>query len=110
MLVEAPILNEDGRSANGWEWEPFVKITDFGLARQKEAEIQTQLMTAKMQTTLMTGCGTLYWMSPELLDGRKYNESVDVVSVPRVLRCCYHCVATAARQYCMLPNGHCVGW
>eukprot|EP01050_Picozoa_sp_SAG11_P008673 SAG11_NODE_774_length_7236_cov_2.593807_11_plen_35_part_00 len=26
----------------------------------------------------MTGCGTLYWMAPELIKGEVYNESVDV--------------------------------
>ena len=31
---------------------------------------------APQQTQLMTGCGTLYWMAPELIKGDKYNESV----------------------------------
>ena len=66
---------EDGKDAEGWL--PIVKITDFGLARQKETQIET-MRTAKMQTQLMTGCGTLYWMAPELLNNEKYNESVDV--------------------------------
>ena len=31
-----------------------------------------------MHTKLMTGCGTLYWMAPEMIKGDKYNQSVDV--------------------------------
>ena len=31
-----------------------------------------------MRTKLMTGCGTLYWMAPEMIKGDTYNQSVDV--------------------------------
>ena len=30
------------------------------------------------RTQMMTGCGTLYWMAPEVLKGDVYNEGVDV--------------------------------
>ena len=53
--------------------EVRVKISDFGLSRDKEIE------EAK-GTVLMTGCGSALWMAPEILRGHKYNEKVDVFS------------------------------
>ena len=32
------------------------------------------------QTVMMTGCGSVLWMAPEILLGEKYNEKVDVFS------------------------------
>eukprot|EP01043_Picozoa_sp_COSAG02_P110512 COSAG02_NODE_46638_length_347_cov_0.830645_1_plen_74_part_10 len=29
---------------------------------------------------MMTGCGTVLWMAPEILLGEKYNEKIDVFS------------------------------
>jgi serine/threonine protein kinase len=52
-----------------------VKVTDFGLSRDKEWRPDTQAGTA-----MMTGCGTALWMAPEILSGKHYNESVDVFS------------------------------
>ena len=73
---------------------PVVKITDFGLAREKVTKVQEDLreslaiarasMAGEAQqekekfTAMMTGCGTLYWMAPEILKGEVYNEKVDV--------------------------------
>ena len=31
-------------------------------------------------TEMMTGCGSILWMAPEILLGEKYNEKVDVFS------------------------------
>ena len=65
---------------------PVVKITDFGLAREKVTKVQEDLreslaiarasMAGEAQqerekfTAMMTGCGTLYWMAPEILSGK----------------------------------------
>ena len=40
----------------------MVKITDFGLSKDK------RLDQAK-QTDIMTGCGSVLWMAPEILLG-----------------------------------------
>ena len=45
-----------------------------GLTRDKEME------EAAMQTGMMTGCGSVLWMAPEILLGGKYNEKIDVFS------------------------------
>lgn len=81
LLVEFPPKND----------EPVVKITDFGLARQKDVRDveETENFRASLvngaeaqelarRTQVMTGCGTLYWMAPEVLKGDVYNEAVDV--------------------------------
>jgi len=57
---------------------PWTKISDFGLSRalpQKGAGAQHH------PVTMMTGgAGTYHWMAPEVLDGRDYDEKVDVYS------------------------------
>ena len=45
-----------------------------GLTRDKEME------EAAMQTGVMTGCGSVLWMAPEILLAGKYNEMIDVFS------------------------------
>ena len=52
-----------------------VKISDFGLTRDKN-----DVNSAAMQTAMMTGCGSPLWMAPEILLGEHYNEKVDVFS------------------------------
>lgn len=49
-----------------------IKISDFGLSREKNI--------IDGQTQLMTGCGSVLWMAPEILLGQKYNEKIDVFS------------------------------
>lgn len=51
---------------------PPVKVSDFGLSRAWPSEQQRAFMTS--------GCGTYHWMAPEVLDGHRYNEKVDVYS------------------------------
>lgn len=67
LLLEAPPPT-DG-STDGLR----VKITDFGLSRDKNVQ-------ANMQTGMMSGCGSVLWMAPEILLGHQYNEKVDVFS------------------------------
>jgi|EP01046_Picozoa_sp_COSAG06_P000339 serine/threonine protein kinase len=45
-----------------------------GLTRDKKME------EAAMQTGMMTGCGSVLWMAPEILTAEKYNEKIDVFS------------------------------
>jgi serine/threonine protein kinase len=93
-----PIIHRDLKSPNlllvqypPTDNIPVVKITDFGLARQKDVRDgeQTEDFRASLngsteaqqqarRTQMMTGCGTLYWMAPEVLKGDVYNEAVDV--------------------------------
>ena len=96
-----PIIHRDLKSPNlllveyhpEVDFEPVIKITDFGLARQKDVRDteETESFRASLNgsgaqaarqearnTQMMTGCGTLYWMAPEVLKGDVYNESVDV--------------------------------
>eukprot|EP01043_Picozoa_sp_COSAG02_P021262 COSAG02_NODE_1076_length_14725_cov_10.610215_7_plen_1187_part_00 len=52
----------------------LVKVTDFGLSRDKALNMNYS------QTVMMTGCGSVLWMAPEILLGNAYNEKVDVFS------------------------------
>ncbi len=52
----------------------LMKITDFGLSRDKG------MGSTFNQTVAMTGCGSVLWMAPEILLGRRYNEKIDVYS------------------------------
>ena len=54
----------------------MMKITDFGLSRDKGMGDSFN----SMQTVAMTGCGSVLWMAPEILTGETYNEKVDVFS------------------------------
>jgi serine/threonine protein kinase len=49
-----------------------VKITDFGLACEKQL--------SQGHTVNMTVCGTPLWTAPEILRGQSYNEKADVFS------------------------------
>jgi len=53
----------------------LVKVTDFGLSRDKALDANDYTRTA-----MMTGCGSVLWMAPEILLGATYNEKVDVFS------------------------------
>ena len=58
--------------------EVVVKIADFGLSRDKGLD-----SVHYQQTVMMTGCGSVLWMAPEILLGEKYNEKIDVFSCVR---------------------------
>eukprot|EP01050_Picozoa_sp_SAG11_P003563 SAG11_NODE_204_length_12459_cov_6.526133_12_plen_165_part_00 len=74
------------------DFVPCLKITDFGMAREKEMQLAETIRTLKQaQTQLMTGCGTLYWMSPELC---------------AALRARCNCTPTL-RSYPLRPDGAC---
>ena len=55
--------------------EILVKIADFGLSRDKALDC-----VHYQQTAMMTGCGSVLWMAPEILLGETYNEKIDVFS------------------------------
>jgi serine/threonine protein kinase len=54
LLLQPPQVGED----------PIVKITDFGLSRDKGLDEANY-----SQTVLMTGVGSVLWMAPEILRG-----------------------------------------
>jgi serine/threonine protein kinase len=79
-----PVLHRDLKSANlllagppdmsGTVGGLVVKISDFGLSKDKQTD-------AALHTMMMTrgqGVGTMLWMAPELLRGDTYNEKIDV--------------------------------
>ena len=77
-----PIIHRDLKSANLLMVAPplsgrqlQIKITDFGLSRDKGLDSENY-----SQTLMMTGCGSVLWMAPEILLGQPYNETVDVYS------------------------------
>ena len=67
----SPDAEDGGAAADAYV--PLVKITDFGLSRDKG-------QTENAQTAMMTGCGSVLWMAPEILLGDRFNEKVDVYS------------------------------
>jgi serine/threonine-protein kinase CTR1 len=79
-----PVMHRDLKSPNlllatapppeGQEDRIVVKIADFGLSTEKLVDEEAT------QTMLMTGCGSVLWMAPEILMGSVYNEKVDVFS------------------------------
>ena len=81
---QLPIIHRDLKSPNlllatapppeGEEHRIVVKIADFGLSTEKLVDEEAT------QTMLMTGCGSVLWMAPEILMGSVYNEKVDVFS------------------------------
>ena len=81
---ELPIIHRDLKSPNlllaadppppGEERTLQVKIADFGLSTEKAVDKEAT------ETMLMTGCGSILWMAPEILLGERYNEKVDVFS------------------------------
>merc|ERR1712062_627531 len=57
---------------------PFMKISDFGLARMKESGGgEWEKMTKDV--------GTMHWMAPEVHTGKAYNEKADIYSYAMVL-------------------------
>merc|ERR1719223_1913625 len=54
---------------------PFVKVSDFGVARMKEEE----------WGQMTVGAGTQHWMAPEVFKGGDYDEKVDIYSFSMVL-------------------------
>ena len=77
-----PIIHRDLKSPNLLLLAPpkdgedvMVKVTDFGLSRDKGLDSENY-----SQTVMMTGCGSVLWMAPEILLGDTYNEKVDVFS------------------------------
>ena len=78
-----PVIHRDLKSPNLLLVSPpssargappvVVKVADFGLSRDKE-------QTEATDTVMMTGCGSVLWMAPEILLGKTYNEKVDVFS------------------------------
>ena len=84
LLTASPftINTGDGTPEADPDFVPHVKITDFGLSRHKQQE---ESSAKHRQTVIMTGCGTLYWMAPEVIKGERYNESIDVYSFAMVL-------------------------
>ena len=79
---DRPIIHRDLKTPNlllatrPMEGEDVVvKITDFGLSRDKALDDM-----AHSQTAMMTGCGSVLWMAPEILLGDVYNEKIDVFS------------------------------
>lgn len=68
LLLASPVLSAQDI--------PAVKVSDFGLSRISSADTNNQ----KMQACMTSGAGTYHWMAPEVLDGQKYDEKVDVYS------------------------------
>jgi serine/threonine protein kinase len=69
----SPVLHRDLKTPNLLLDRDFrVKITDFGISREKELSLG--------QTGIMTVCGTPIWTAPEILRGDTYNEKADVFS------------------------------
>jgi serine/threonine protein kinase len=68
----------DSSSGGGERQQVWVKIADFGLARNKKLDEASR--GRAVQTGMMTGCGSVLWMAPEILLGDTYNEKVDVFS------------------------------
>eukprot|EP01048_Picozoa_sp_COSAG05_P020531 COSAG05_NODE_3509_length_2019_cov_1.798437_2_plen_146_part_00 len=52
------------------------KVADFGLSRDKEVDVSNTMAA----TVMMTGCGSVIWMAPEIITGKTYNEKIDVFS------------------------------
>jgi serine/threonine protein kinase len=107
---DKPIVHRDLKSPNILFVDPpsdaagrperlRVKITDFGLSRQKKEQVKASYKTQtmggsphhvhhKVHTDVMTKCGSTLWMAPEIYDASHfgpYNEKVDVFSFAMVL-------------------------
>jgi hypothetical protein len=86
---ERPILHRDLKSPNlllctppdpsGEVRDLVVKISDFGLSKDKQTN-------SALHTVTMTTVGTLHWMAPEILLEKVYNEKIDVCKSRRRLQ------------------------
>jgi serine/threonine protein kinase len=87
-VIDKPVIHRDLKSPNlllryppprrgkeGDARDLVCKVSDFGLSRDKKIEEDSVAGTA-----LMTGCGSVLWMAPEIMLGHKYNEKVDTYS------------------------------
>jgi serine/threonine protein kinase len=75
LLSHSPTAEDgDAGGEGGSRGRLVVKVADFGLSRDKQVEAERQ------QTLMMTGCGSMLWMAPEIVTGQIFNESVDVYS------------------------------
>jgi serine/threonine protein kinase len=76
--LSPPVMHRDLKSLNllvasdGADRGRTIKITDFGLARNKQSVMG--------QTARMTQVGTPYWTAPEVFEDAIYNEKADVYS------------------------------
>ena len=75
---ELPVIHRDLKSPNLLLAHPpmegkevVVKIADFGLSRDKSLDHNFD------QTALMTGCGSVLWMAPEILAGDTYQSALN---------------------------------
>ena len=103
-----PIIHRDLKSPNlmlatrPTEGEDvLVKVTDFGLSRDKAL---SAVNTNHAATGVMTGCGSVLWWAPEILLGNTYNEKVDVFSFAMCLVELVDCQLPWGREG-MLMNG-----
>jgi serine/threonine protein kinase len=84
------LLSNDGDDKNG----PVVKLADFGLAKIFKPGMDMHSML-----------GTPYYMAPEILDGRPYNEKADLWSAGIILfQIVCGCVPFPAREQMELKN------
>ena len=82
-------------AAAHWHWT-LAKIIrgnwdgrcSFGLTREKDV----MGTIAATSNVAMTGCGTLYWMAPEVIRGEAYNQSVDVYAYGMCLYEMFACI------------------
>jgi serine/threonine protein kinase len=78
-----PLIHRDLKSLNLLITDQNrLKITDFGMTRAKAVIAGGD---QQLQTAMMTQCGTPYWSAPEVLQGKCYNEKVDVYAFAMVL-------------------------
>jgi len=83
---DPPIIHRDLKSLNllllhqvtSPEFEPIVKVSDFGLSRMKDT-------TADSWGKMTVQAGTCHWMAPEVWHGTDYDEKVDVYSYSMIL-------------------------